>query len=295
MAVLRNLGYFFQEALRSTRHSWVMSLASVTIVTISLLLLGIFLLMARNLDSFAGDLETRMEITAYLTDGMSEDIRFQLQRQIESWAEVKEVGFISKDEALLKLQDDLQEDSEILDIVRDNPLPASYEVRVKSGKDIASVAARLERIVWVDDVSYGREIVDKMLALTRMIRYFGWGMVALLGLASLMIIANTIKLTVYARRDEIEIMKLVGATDWFIRWPFLIEGTLQGFFGAVIAILILFVSYQFLIREAEFIFPFLSQQIDAALVGRLSVKLILFGVFLGVVGSFVSVRRFLKG
>lgn len=294
MAVIKNFGYFLSESFRSTRHSWVMSLASVTIVTISLLLLGIFMLIARNLDIFAASLEKQMEVTAYLADGMTEETAVELKSQVEEWKEVSGVTYVSKEEAKIRLQEELKEDGDILEIVGENPLPALYEVQVKNAHDIEPVVGRLKRIIWVEDVSYGQKLVNRLLALTRIIRYFGWGMVGLLALASLMIIANTIKLTVYARRDEIEIMKLVGATDWFIRWPFLIEGMLQGCIGAVLAILILYGGYEFLIEKAEILLPFLSHQFDISLVWRLSVKLILFGAFLGIIGSFFSVRRFLK-
>ena len=233
---LQTSEYFIQEVFRSLRRNNWMSFASIGTVAVSLFVLGVFLLLVLNMNRMASALESQVQISVYLEDGLSADDRQDIASDIEALQGIESIRYISKDEAKARLEDRLGDQKYLLDALGDkNPLPDSFEVVVKSPDLVETAAKAIDRMDGVQEAKYGQDVIEHLFAITRLIRIFGLVLMVLLAGATLFIISNTIRLTVFARRKEIAIMKYVGATDWFIRWPFLLEGMVLGFVGGVIA------------------------------------------------------------
>jgi cell division transport system permease protein len=175
-----------------------------------------------------------------------------------------------------------------------NPLPASFEIALKDPQTAELVAGRFEGDPIVDEVSYGKEIADKLFSFTSQARNFLLIFIVLLGVVAILLISITIRLSIFARKREVEIMKLVGATNWFIRWPFLIEGVTVGFVGALIAAVVVLVANSFLVSRIRDSLPFMSVPLDAVPYVLVTLVLLGVGVIIGAVGSGIGLRRFLK-
>lgn len=295
MSPINDMLFFVREAAMSFRRGGIMSMTSTSTIAISLTIFGAFLLLNMNLGEFASNLRAQVEITAYLEQGYSETTLKEMMDQIGKMPGVMSLTYISKDEALKRLQSDFAGEEFLFATLSENPLPASFEIRMNAPSEVKALARRLkEDFVWIEDVSYGEDIVLKIETAAEMLRMIGATMVILLGLASLFIIANTIKLTVYARRQEIEIMRLVGATNWFIRIPFLLEGLFQGLLGAAIAVTVLYSAYEVVMIKMNEILPIFPFVTDPVALVQMSAKLLLIGGLLGVTGSMFSVRKFLR-
>ncbi|MBI4872939.1 MAG: ABC transporter permease [Candidatus Riflebacteria bacterium] len=285
---LRGLTFHFREAFDGFRQAFVMNLATLSTVVITLFILGSFLLFMRNMNENLKALRSQLQLTVYIKQDLTDVQKRELTRKFESDASIVNYEFISRAKALASVKEWMGwSDFEL----RENPLPESFDLRLQDGIDFDAFVARARQWPGVADLSVGEREVGALLKLVDLARSVGLILVLVLGTASLMIIANTIKLTVYARRTEISIMKLVGATNWFIRTPFLIEGFLQGFFGALIALTILLVGYPVLVARLQSIAPFLKLVASSAELFRLAWQLMTMGVLLGVLGSLISLRR----
>ena len=220
-----------------------MTIAALVTVFLSIVVLGGVLVFVYTTDALLKEVEQKVEITVYLKtdpDPSQEEID-ALQAEISSWTEVKSSVFITKQEALDRLKADFKDNPEILEGLTGNPLPASFEIALVDPKTVDSVAARFEGNSIVDEVRYGKEIADKLFTFTSQARNFLLGFIVLLGIVAVLLISNTIRLSIFARKREVEIMKLVGATNWFIRWPFIIEGVTVGLGGAILAAVVVLV------------------------------------------------------
>lgn len=227
---IRTVEYFIKEAASSLRRNSLMSIASISTVALSLLILGVFLIMVLNLNNMASSLESQVQVNVYLKDGLSDVETRELGTKITKLPGVNQVLFIDKEEAMSRFKERLGEQQSILKALDDtNPLPNAFEVKVDRPERVKPVAQAITQFKGVENAKFGQEMVEHLFALTKMVRIFGVILMAFLALAALFIISNTIRLTVFARRKEIGIMKYVGATDWFIRWPFLLEGMILGF------------------------------------------------------------------
>lgn len=292
---IRTTEYFIKAAFASLRHNGLMSIASVTTVALSLLILGLFLVMVLNLNYMASTLESKVQISVYLDDQLTADQITELGQKITTTAGVEQAIFISKAEALSRFRERLGEQQGILTTLGEtNPLPNAYEVKVDKPDRVRDVAQQINTYDGVENAKYSQGVVDRLFALTRMVRLIGLALIVFLALAALFIIANTIRITVFARRKEIGIMKYVGATDWFIRWPFLIEGMTLGFTGSLIAVLLLFQAYSTItsrIHETLAFLPIIPKQPFLLFI---SLLIILIGTLIGAAGSTISLKRFLK-
>jgi cell division transport system permease protein len=286
------------------RNGW-MTFASVSSISISLFILGIFLLLTLNVNYIATQIEKQVEIRVYLEVNTPQGQIDSLEREMKDIPEVKTVKFVSKEEGLVYLRDKLGESGKALleGFEGDNnPLNDAFTIEVDDPHNVAAAADKISAFNAGKDpkpiykVSYGKGTVETMFKVTQVVRYVGLGIVVLLSITAIFLIANTIKLTILARRKEISIMKLVGATNSFIRWPFFIEGALLGFIGSFIPIAILLVGYWNLMN---------ANQLDLSL---LLIKLLPFnevaytlgglllgiGMVIGIWGSMISVRKFLR-
>lgn len=292
---IRTMEYFIKEALYSLKRNGLMSFASVTTVALSLLILGLFLVMVLNLNNMASALESQVQISVYLQDGLSDFEMREVGTRITKLPGVVQVNFISKEEAMKRFKERLGEQQSLLNALGDvNPLPNAFEVKVDRTDRVKTVAQAVMQLKGVENAKYGQEVIEQLFALTKMVRIFGLVIIVFLALAALFIISNTIRITVFARRKEIGIMKYVGATDWFIRWPFLLEGMMLGFGGAMLAVLFLNETYGVLIHQVYESLAFLPLIPQYPFITNISVVLLVTGTVIGALGSTISLRRFMK-
>lgn len=208
---------------------------------------------------------------------------------------MKESEFVSREEALDRLREQFGERQDLLDFVEEmNPLRHSFEIKAEEAEQVKVVAQEVGRIEGVAEVKYRQEVVERLFSLTRSIRIAGLVLVVLLLMATVFLISNTIRLTVFARRREIGIMKLVGATDWFIRWPFILEGILLGVLGTLVSVLILRRLYDWVVASIYSSLPFIPVIPPEGIMQPLILLLFGLGFFVGAFGSLVSLRRFLR-
>jgi cell division transport system permease protein len=287
--------YFIREAITSLRRNGLMSFASVSTVALSLLILGMFLVMVLNLNNMASTLESQVQISVYLQDGLSEHEMREVGTRITKLPGVVQVNFIDKEEAMKRFKERLGEQQSLLNALGEaNPLPNAFEVKVDRTDRVKPVAQAITQLKGVENAKFGQEVVEQLFALTKMVRIFGLVIILFLALAALFIISNTIRITVFARRKEIGIMKYVGATNWFIRWPFLLEGMMLGFGGALIAVLCLNETYGVLIHQVYESLAFLPLIPQYPFITNISVVLLVTGTVIGALGSTISLRRFMK-
>jgi cell division transport system permease protein len=287
------------------RNGW-MSFASISSIAISLLILGIFLLLAVNVNYMGQQIEKQVEVRVYLEVNTSQLSITALQNGISGMTQVSKVTFVSKAEGLEKMREKLGESGKsYLDGMEgdNNPLNDSFTVQVIDPHEVGVVATQIEALNQgkspkpIVKVSYGQGTVESLFKATQIVRNVGLGLVACLGLTAMFLISNTIKLTIMARNREIKIMKLVGATNNFIRWPFFIEGALLGFIGSVIPVVILGYGYWRLLKwlqPNDISSILLKLKPFAEISYLLSILLLVIGVVIGIWGSTISVRKFLK-
>ena len=224
----------------------VMSLASTFTIGLMLLLFAFFLATDRGLQAAVNVLESKVELALFLEDGARVSDVLDLRARIEADPAVSRVDYITKEQAMARLVDIAAKrpDIQIVD-TSENPLQASLEVKLARAQDAPRVTAALREEIGkgvVSDVVDNPQVVDKLLTITRVLSFGGLAVLAMMLIVALFVIVNTIRIAVHARRDEIEIMKLVGATDWFVRWPFILEGMLVGALGAVAATAVVLVA-----------------------------------------------------
>lgn len=288
------LGYFAKEAVSSFRKNWVMSTAAVSTIMLTLLILGAFVVLVLNVNTWIKGFESKVEITVFLKDTAAPGDVQNLQIEIVSWPEVSDVLYVSKEQALERLKQDLKDQPEMLAAMAGNPLPASLEIKLKTPREVDKVAKRLKGKEPIEEIKYGQEVVKKLFAFTAMVRWISVIVVSLLCFTSMVLISNTIRLAIFARRKEITIMRLVGATNWFIRWPFLFEGIFQGFIGGVLAVVALYFANAYFVTKVGEIIRFLPLSFSRFVFLELMVVLTLVGVIIGALGSSIALRRFLK-
>ncbi len=294
---IRSLLYFFGEALKSILRNGWMSLASIAVVAITLLILGSFMVLNRNVNEITRHIKEDVQIVLYVQEEATAAVQMELQQQLIAHPEMQEVRFVSKSEAMERLMDRLGDRAHLVEYYMNeesNPLRNSYELRTRIPEDIPQVAREIERYPGVDYVDYGSGVVEPLFQFTGVVRWVGLLFMGGLAVTAVFLISHTIRLTVYIRRKEIMIMKYVGATEWFIRWPFIFEGLILGFVGALIPIFIIQYSYQTSVLWMQENIYFISMLPPEAVMQELVTLLIPLGMILGVVGSGISVRRFLK-
>lgn len=299
--ILRHLR---EGAKNVIRNGW-MSFASISSIVISLFILGVFLVLSLNINALAGQVESQVQIQVYLEPNTTKEQREQLHTEIGNMSEVSKVEVVTKEEGMKIFRENLGEDGkELLSGYTEdtNPLPDTLVVDVLEPTKIPAVAKKIEELKKtttekvISKVKYGEGTVEKMFAVTNTIRNAGLVVVAGLAITSMFLISNTIKVTIIARRREIGIMKLVGATNHFIRWPFFIEGALIGFLGSAVTIAILFTGYDRLVKLTQVELGLMLIKLMPLHEIWLSVggALLGLGVLIGVWGSTVSIRKFLK-
>lgn len=240
----RTVGRHLKEGTKNLGRNGWMTFASISAVAVMLLVVGMFILLILNMNHMATQVEDDVEIRTYIELTANEEQQEELETTIEQISEVQQVTFLGKDDGLNNLIDSLGDGGEAFESVRgENPLNDVFVVEATNPQLIEQVAAEIESLSYVETVEYGQDFVERLLQVTDVGRYIGLGLVISMMLTAMFLIANTIKLTILARRKEIRIMKLVGATNGFIRWPFLVEGLLLGLIGSLLPILLVIYGY----------------------------------------------------
>ena len=292
----RSLGYLTKEGFRNLRVNKLMSFASITVLFSCLLLIGIAFMLLVNIGELIDDIEAQNVIMVYLEDTCSPTDIPVVQQNIEAIENVDTCTFVPKDEAYQQVLSELENVREYLDGVK-NPLPDAFRVTVK---DMLIFDGTVERIAVVDKVMNVREnseLAGQLAGARDSVTYISAGVIILLLIVSLFIISNTIKVTMFSRRLEISIMKSVGATNGFIRWPFMIEGMLLGLIAGLLAVLCTWGVYELALRSFESVFSSFSSSGGVPFEKYAHMLLISFvgvGIFTGVFGSASSIRKYLK-
>lgn len=294
-----------RESFKSIiRNGWL-SFASASSISISLFILGVFLILALNVNYLADQAISDVEIQVFMEMDTNEQQLTTMQNRIGSISQVSEIRFVSREEGIQILKEKFGDDvSQLFEGYEgdDNPLNDSFLVKVYDADDIDYVADRIKELderhaePQIFKIVYGKEVVDALLRITKAVRNIGLVLVAGLSFTAIFLISNTIKLTILARRREISIMKLVGATNGFIRWPFFIEGALLGIIGSLIPVLVLLYGYGKLIDTSQLDFGIMMIQLLSIEDITKSVFSLLMGIgiVIGIWGSTISVRKFLK-
>lgn len=292
---LRTTEYFVREVCISIKRNNWMSFASISTVAVSLFVLGMFLIIVLNMNRMASMLESQVQINVYLDDKLKGSEIDDLEDDLKKMQGIESVQYVSREDAIVRLRERLGDQKYLLDALGDkNPLPNAFEVTVKQPTMVETAAKAIEKFGGVESVKYGQDVVEHLFDMTRLVRIFGFTLMLLLAGATLFIISNTIRLTVFARRKEIAIMKYVGATDWFIRWPFLLEGVVLGFFGGVLASVALRSIYGLITAKVYSTLAFLPLIPQYPFVNFISLVMVLSGMGIGALGSTISLKRFLK-
>ena len=292
-------GYYFRQARQNLiQNPWLNAITLGTI-TLSFLILGLFLVLFLNTKGLLEDWGGRIRVTAYLGGSPGQEQMTRLREKVRGFEEVMEVKVRSKEEALKLLEEKIPERKELLRGLPRNPLPASLEIRLKgeyqNSEGAQSLARKLRGIPEVEEIQYGSDWLERFSAFMALLKGLGLGLGALLLLSTIVVISNTIRLNIFARREEIEIMRSVGATGLFIRAPFYLEGVLQGFLGAVLALAVLFALFQlFLSKVYEPLRSLLGNYPVQFLSLEQMAVVALGGVVLGLFGTQVSVGRYLR-
>ena len=295
--MITSIGYYFREAFVSFKRNWIMSLAAISTVAISLFFLGFFLLVAIIFNAKFGGLEAEANINVYLKDDISTEQTRAVQKKIMGLNEVQSAKYVSKTEALKRFKTRMKDSPGLLDALSGNPLPASFEVKFKdefkSGDSVDKLKTTLKNSKEVDEI-IGQEVVKRLFAIATVARWIFITIIALMCFAGMTLIINAIRLAIYARRKEFEIMRLVGASNWFIRWPFVIEGVMSGFLGAFSASLLLLIANTQLFQRIETMVPFMSFSVNQMTFFYVVLSLFAVGGLIAAGGSIFALRRFLK-
>ena len=287
--------YFIKETYKSIRRNGFMSFASISTVAVSLLVLGMFLMIFLNTNNLAQYLESQVQVSVYMQDSATDKELAAVKEKLTKMPGVVKVTQVSKQQALERFKKRLGDQKQLLNSLgKDNPFPNSFEVQVDSPERIMVLTPQLGQLPKVETAKFGQEVVEHLFQLTKILRFGGILLVVFLAMATLFIISNTIRLTVFARRKEVIIMKYVGATDWFIRWPFLLEGMTLGFFGAVVAFILINSIYSGLLERIHATLAFLPLLPTSPLLLYVDLFLLVAGTGIGALGSYISLRKFLR-
>lgn len=292
---INTIAHFIKDAFTSLKRNKTISIASVITVLITFFVLGIFVLVANNINKGINTVQNKVELKIFLKD----DIKLIDQREIEIKLReiegVKEVIYQSKEEEYKNFQSTTNENEGLLKgyTLQNNPFSASFTVKLESPEYASAVSEGIKDFEGVETIGDQQELVDKIVGIVNGVKIVGFGLFIILVGVSIFLIMNTTKLTVYSRRREVGIMKFVGATDWFIRWPFVIEGMVIGFIGATLACGALFAAYNGLVRWIASQLVFVSLVPATFIFSTLLWQFMLGGIIVGGIASIISLRKFL--
>lgn len=300
-----NPGYFLRESVSNFRRNWVMSLGAVITIYLSLLLVGVFVVSGMFVDEIVKSVEQKVQITIFIKDGAAESDVTAVQQAVVSDPLVSKVTYVSKEQALARFKQEMKDTPEIYRQLENNPLPASLEVELKDPRQVNVMVAKIKanpefsKIIKdpkdpEKDLRYGQKVIKQLFAFTQVARVVEAVFIIMLAVVSLIFINNTIRLAIYARRKEIGIMRLVGASNWFIRTPFLLEGVIQGTVGALLAIITMSLVAWAVLPRLRDTLKWLPIDLSLGAFAQISIILVLAGAIIGLLGSALAMRRYLR-
>ncbi len=288
---------FFKRAIDDIFQNRFLNFVTIITISLTILIASAFILFFVNTGEIINSWKRGLRIMAYLKPGIHNADLTNLKRTIQSLDGVHTLRFISKQEAIDRLKAQMQHQSSLFENLTENPLPDSFEIRMTastgSWQKIEFLAAQIGSLTLIEEVEYGRRWIGRFVRIISLFRLAGYAMGALFFMATVFIIANTIRLVIYSRREEVEIMRLVGATDSFIKMPFYIEGLIQGAVGAAMGLVMLFISFFFISLNIEQGFPpglFRLQFLSPTTIGGI----LLGSMLVGWLGCYISLKQFLK-
>lgn len=288
--------HFLVDALRNIRRNITISTASSATVAATLFILGVFLMVILNVKQGIKDLESKVEVKVFLNEDISVSQKSDIENRIKSINGVENIEYETKDQALNKVKESFGEKNKslVVGLEKHNPFPSSYIVKVKTPQVVSDVVSTVTGMPGIYEIRDERKLVDTIMSFTNTLKWAGGIILIILIGVSLFLIENTIKLTVYSRRREIGIMKYIGATDWFIRWPFIIEGMIIGFFGAVLAVVVLYNAYNLAFLKISSVSIFIALLDPKIILKEILWIFLLAGMSIGSIGSIMSIRKFLS-
>lgn len=293
--------YLTKQGLHNLRANRLMSLASIGVLTACLLLTGIAGLFSANVNSLVEYLGDQNETVVYLDQGLSDEQLASVDQTLRSMPGLAAVTYVSQEEVLETYKGYMSEYADLFnDFEEDNPFHANYRVVLEDLNQLDEMIAQLEQIDGVYSVSAPTQLSSVFLTIQRAVTYAGWALVAVLALVSVVVISNTIRLTVFARRKEINIMKYVGATNGFIRWPFFVEGTSVGLISGLLAAGLVIGAYALVVNKVGAMSGFWGPILDSCLLSVGQVwpivlgAFLIFGVIIGSIGTATSIRKYLE-
>lgn len=303
-----NIGYSFREVGQHFRRNWTTVLGAVVTIFLSLFIIGVFVLVSALINNMIGTVENEVTIQAYLSDDAADDQISAYADKVRGWDNVESVEIRSKEEALEQYQTQMSNrnaSDAITALDGENPLPASLVIKLDDPQQVEATATKIvddSQFAQIcdskdnpsSDVNYGHETVEKLFSVTSYIRIGAVVLVALLTFVAFVFINNTIRLAISARRREIGIMRLVGASNGFIRGPFILEGTLEAILGALLAIGVLVAGVNAVLPKLANSMQFLSFAIPTQTMVATAGALLALGVLIGLFGSAIAMRRYLK-
>lgn len=291
-------GFFLLRAINNIRQNVFVNVVTIGTITLALLIVSLFLLVFVNLENAADNWSERVQVTVYFDKELAAPDQKTLRDKISALPGVSRVSYVSRDEALKRFKSRLRGQETLLEGVRAEVLPTSFEIALKrANRDTASVetfVTALKRIPGISEVQYGEEWVRRFNSFLNFMRLLGALLGGFLVIAVVFIVSNTIKLTIYSRRDELEVMSLVGATRFFIKAPFLLEGLIQGLAGSLLSVILLFGLYELFLYNSGTVFIFNPAVANLNFLPPEYIGgLLLAGSLLGFIGSLTSLKRFI--
>jgi cell division transport system permease protein len=294
MAALRALAYFFEEALTSLWRSRLINALSIGSIAVSLFVLGAFLTVASNLNEVVTRWTRKVQVTFYLQDGVEERVLFGLEERLRADPAVESVVRVSREDALARFRELFRDLRTLPEDLGENPFPASLEATIRAGRqspeEVRRLVAAFEASPGVEEVQYDLLWIQRLATAVRLVRGVGGLLGGILVLAGVFTISNVIRLTVYARQDELDIMRLVGATRAYVRGPFVVEGMLQGGLGGLLSVGLLWGTFRVFAADALAASDLLGRA-AVFLSTELCLAIVVGGMIVGVVGSLVSLGR----
>jgi cell division transport system permease protein len=291
--LLRALGYFIQEAVTSLWRSRLVNAISIGTIAVSLFVLGAFLTVAGNLGDVVSRWTEKIQIIVYLEDGIEDRVRASLENRLREDAAVESIELVDQEQALERFRTLFRDLSSLPEDLGENPFPASLEVNLKASRqspeEVQRLAGELAEVPGVQEIQYDLLWIERLATGVRLLRGVGAFLGGILVLAGIFTISNVIRLTVYAREDELDIMRLVGATRAYVKGPFVVEGMIQGGLGGLVAAGLLWMALRWLARDLAS--SELLGQGAFALPREIAAALVVGGMAVGVVGSLMSLRR----
>ncbi len=302
---MSSLIYFFKESLTGFTRNLSTSLGSIVTIFLSLLIIGIFLVGGAIINNTVSSVEDKVSITAYVDDEAEQSQIDAVMKKLEGTQGVASVGFTTKDQALENFQNSMSSTDIVDQLDGTNPLPASIDIELADPQMVETIASQLAADSAfaaicdnpqdpADSVKYGEDSVDRLFSLTTYIRYIGVALIALLIFIALVFINNTIRLAILARRKEICIMRLVGASNGFIRGPFLMEGAVHAVIGSALAIGAIELLRRFALPQVSNALMWLPIDLSTTVYLGIYALMFLFGLIIAAIGSLLAMRRYLK-